>query len=792
MAYTNAIFYLDREGGSDAARTALTSVTASNPSGSITRLTKTGHGLVTGAVVDLTLFSAWLNGAWKVTVVDADNVDLDGAVWQATADASGTLTPRGGSSKADAWQTVTSGATAARIAAGDTLRLMASPDETLVGDAAWTDLSKTVTLASAVTANISDCESAWTASANVTATADTVTFKEGTKSAKLVIAAGFTTGLLAYVATGTLDLSAYQQVSFWFRSTAATAASTLSLRLCSDAAGVTTVHTVPIPAIPTAGWVPLTVDVGSALSSAIGSMALYADLDPGAVTVQLDNILACKAAASADALTLTSLLGKVHNRCWAASTTYAANAIRKPSQPHRNGYRYQVTAGGGGNSGASEPTWPQLLGATVTDGALTWTCAGLEDTWYAIQSINGTTAKLDNSCDTLGNAGRGYAGESETIATYRREPLALPMVTSSTVHNTLNKAGTALAPITLSGGWNRTDMTTQTGETWFSGQSGNGYGVYAPYAESSIENVNCTRCNYGALITSGPAVLRNSHVNNCTYGANSSASILLVRGLVANNSSNSTAGMSFAGNGVEATCLRVENTLSGSGVSFNMAGGATGRMHVVSAKNNAAYGAAVTAASAVTLTDLVTSDNASGGVSDPKGALTLINASMAETTTIVGGTAFTGAYTRSQQHNQTADNHLIVTDGGTIASATDQRHTASGISWKFQPTSTNRAADYPLVLSVAKLACAANVAVSVQVWTYRDSTTINGQLRVRAGQLAGVPETTVDCAPAINTWVQSDSLAFTPTEAGVVEIEYLAWDGVGTTASLWIDDVTVS
>jgi len=81
MAYTNAIFYINLVSGSDTARTALTSCTASNPSGSVTRINKTGHGLVTGAVVDLTLFTAWLNDAWKITVVDANNFDLDGAVW---------------------------------------------------------------------------------------------------------------------------------------------------------------------------------------------------------------------------------------------------------------------------------------------------------------------------------------------------------------------------------------------------------------------------------------------------------------------------------------------------------------------------------------------------------------------------------------------------------------------------------------------------------------------------------------------------------------------------------------
>jgi lysophospholipase L1-like esterase len=56
---------------------------------------------------------------------------------------------------------------------------------------------------------------------------------------------------------------------------------------------------------------------------------------------------------------------------WAATTAYAAQAIVRPVTP--NGLVYMVTAGGGGNSGAAEPTWPVTLGGTVVDGALTWT-----------------------------------------------------------------------------------------------------------------------------------------------------------------------------------------------------------------------------------------------------------------------------------------------------------------------------------------------------------------------------------------------------------------------------------
>lgn len=57
---------------------------------------------------------------------------------------------------------------------------------------------------------------------------------------------------------------------------------------------------------------------------------------------------------------------------WQAAQTVAANAYRAPAVP--NGFLYKATSGGGGATGASEPTWPTTAGNTVVDGDITWTC----------------------------------------------------------------------------------------------------------------------------------------------------------------------------------------------------------------------------------------------------------------------------------------------------------------------------------------------------------------------------------------------------------------------------------
>ena len=309
MAYTNAIFYINLASGSDAARTALTSCIASNPSGTITRINKTAHGLVTGAIVDLTLFTTWLNAAFKITVVDANNFDLDNTVWQATADADGTVTPRGGSSWSDAWLTFTSGATAARLAAGDTLRIAKTADEVSLGqNATWTDGSQTVTLATAVTKKIEDAIVAWTPVANVTSGTSNIR-KLGATSTTITPSAAFTTGKLAYRAIaggGTQDFSGYQYINLWYQTTLVTASGTYKLCLCSDATGDTIVNEVLLPAqLANTSYTPVSINYSAALGSSIQSVAIYCVIDAGADAIRINNIFA-----SNGDISLKTLIGK--------------------------------------------------------------------------------------------------------------------------------------------------------------------------------------------------------------------------------------------------------------------------------------------------------------------------------------------------------------------------------------------------------------------------------------------------------------------------------------------------
>lgn len=54
---------------------------------------------------------------------------------------------------------------------------------------------------------------------------------------------------------------------------------------------------------------------------------------------------------------------------WTASTVIGTGAFRRPTV--KNGFRYEATTGG--TTGATEPTFPATINATVVDGTVTWT-----------------------------------------------------------------------------------------------------------------------------------------------------------------------------------------------------------------------------------------------------------------------------------------------------------------------------------------------------------------------------------------------------------------------------------
>lgn len=313
---------------------------------------------------------------------------------------------------------------------------------------------------------------AWVGSANVTTTLAT-TFGKGAVYDSITINASFTTGKIAYYTLpATLNLSAYEQLSLFIYQNSGTLGG-LTISLCSDTTGDTAVDTFTIPSTGVIQvYTPFTINKGSALGSSIRSVSISRAANNGAQLFIFNSIVACKSPTSVDALSNTSLVTK------------------------NNGTEGAYSVGGFGGS-------------------------------------DGTIVFLDSSPTALSNlttTGGAYYGTTETASLWRYEPLnpytlnsaALPASQSTfTTYNIFpSNSGILNAPITYSGGWDSTNMSTRTGQTWFTNQNGFGYGLYNSNGATdiTIDRVNYTRCNIG--YTSDNTSTRNI-VQNCNYTATS-------------------------------------------------------------------------------------------------------------------------------------------------------------------------------------------------------------------------------------------------------------------------------
>jgi hypothetical protein len=120
----------------------------------------------------------------------------------------------------------------------------------------------------------------------------------------------------------------------------------------------------------------------------------------------------------------------------------------------------------------------------------------------------------------------------------------------------------------------------------------------------------------------------------------------------------------------------------------------------------------------------------------------------------------------------------IYTDGGLIESQASTLANGSGTEWKFTTTTNkNREVVYPLNMIIARIACEANKEVTVKCWCKKGhATDIGARINFAAQLGAG----TQKGDKADNTNEEELSLAFTPTETGVAEIE--AWAYINPSA----------
>lgn len=796
---------------------AITGATNATP---IVVTTSLAHGYSTGDVVQIIsgLGNTAVNGVWKVTVTNSTTFSLDDSSGNGTYTTSGIILPI-------FCRTIkTASALAQPIASFAPLR----------------------------TASLGT-RAAWVGSTNVTTSLATTgsSPKAGTGDV-ITIAAGFTTGKIAYYTLpATLNSSAYQQLSLFINQTAGTLGG-LTISLCSDTTGDTAVDTFTIPSTGALNvWTPFTINKGSALGSSIRSISISRAANNGAQTFQFNSIVACKSPTSVDALSNTSLVTKNNE-------TEGAYAV-----------------GGFGGS-------------------------------------DGTIVFLDSNPPSSNNAttGGAYYGTTETVGLWRYEPLnpwtlnsvALPSTSTAATSYTVFPANSGILnnPITYSGGWDSTNMSTRTGQTWFSNQNGNGYGLYNFNAvtDITIDRVNYTRCNIGWFSDTGGT--RNI-IQNCNYTAtsnfgfsnsNSNVSGFQVQNCIVDNTASTGVSISYGSNDVNNPVVINNCTFSGnvtSNLVINNASGSYPYYNITNSSFNTSsnigintsflgYGTITSnSINYFNSTALSTTNNIIGTINnltfvpEPAGGTQLIAAQLtsgnsvlpqniyttfnnvtvnAPTTTYSQGTTaittllngcanfkffncsfnttnvsynqnslydlggqylynctgipssltspsanlqayILNAANYSQDEGNTVGNNKIYFQGGLATSQTAVRNTPSGYAWSLAPTSTTTVTSaFPLKLKIASVAANGGSAVTVSAYMRRTNTGLTMQLVCPANQPYGpTSDTVASITAAADTW-QQVSISFTPTQNGVFDIYVYVYGG--TTFTGYVDDVEVT
>lgn len=746
-----------------------------------------------------------------------------------------------GADWANAWKTITSGATAARIAPGDIVRIAKSPDPVSVGDGKWTSLTgvpATKNISSStnatpivmtvtshgysnndiiqvvshtvntnangawkianVTANtfelvdsvgngvgaasgtvrninyksillttpqakpIFNCGTAFTAAGSSTCSTTTVS-KEGAAAATINKTSPATNTLYGYKTITSVDLSTYQNLTFWLMPSVVVTAGQWKVTLCSDTSGTIIVDTFELPAMPQANyWYCLTLPRtgGGNLGSAIQSIGVQSGgTTPATITLRFDNICV----STTGGLSLNTLISQNSNA-----------------------------------QGGSEP-------------------------WLPIQSINGDGSVLlidgGMSAGPTSTPSLGYIGTTGTVTTYIRETIQTVTVASGANSQAIQDSGTLGNLIYFEGGYN-TSSSVQDGETVFDGTSGLGYGLNGNSKSFyKLNYLSFTRYDTGIKIGNGTGIelgeIGDLNGNN-GYGLDGNTSVALTASLIRNicNNGGSSILISLTYNWDIAAIGNLNSTTGSAGLIINtgynllfrsigsISGNASGGINVSGGQrcklyiNNLKYNVGIginhsTAASYDNnIYNMTMLGNTTSGVQMGSNVLSLHNCVLGDSTPVASVASYQDSRLNCFNYGGTTDDHRIFTDNGSIVTDSTTRHTASDFSWKSSPT-TLRKSWYPLKLKIAEIACNSGSLVTFKAWVKLDhATDIASAIVCPGGQVGGVTSDQIANKAADTSWEEL-TITFTPTENKVVEIYQYSWYVAGN-SSAYVDDITVT
>ena len=130
-----------------------------------------------------------------------------------------------------------------------------------------------------------------TVDSDITVSVDTQDKKHGTGSNKFVIAAGASAGDIATDSITSKNISKYDYLECWIKSTVATSAGNLKILLDDSASCASPIETLSVPALSADTWTYVRIALANPeTDTAIISIGLEYDSDLGACQVRLDDI----------------------------------------------------------------------------------------------------------------------------------------------------------------------------------------------------------------------------------------------------------------------------------------------------------------------------------------------------------------------------------------------------------------------------------------------------------------------------------------------------------------------
>ena len=596
------------------------------------------------------------------------------------------------------------------------------------------------------------------------------------RSARYNISTNFTTGKVFYFTLpATLDLSAYQKISFLFRNNEnqndRVQKSHLSLKLCTDTTGDVVAHSCDIGGHDQSGDYPHVFDFGTNLNSAIKSIAIYSDTDVGLTRIQIHNIIALK------------------------NTTATVT--------HRD-----------------------VVGKNTTAEPVMWQMKYIQEDLMVFGQCSNPL--IGDVLLTSGTAAT-YTKVSETVALYKYTPFDVIQdgqdfdltYEDKYIMRPSYDGRQSTSTLKIRGGWNESDMTTQNCVTLLNfyrrnasmlqrgnnnstcnveienfGSSGLGRVVYMNFVENqSVKNIYAfghransaiglsTRSNHPMIVdglyqTMGAQTLatmsdarhsidqehpififKNVHL----YGQGQSIIEYFPYGgtIIFEDLNFYSCRWLLRGNSITMARVLIKNFV-GSGFQYYMSSGADIQIHN-STIDNVVY------------------------ESYPH---TINNF----------GSMYNGRLC-FRNYNGVANDHRIITDGGCIKSETTVRHSTDGIAWKIQPkrehtgssaqnarTNTDEA---PYNIKIASLFVNANKLVTVKAFLRRDNTGITARIasRFKYSPFTVSSDQVSTMTAAVDTW-EEVTLTFTPIDSGEANIFFEAFGGNSYNA--YIDTISVT